>query len=105
MSAPQPFQARLGDDGVVWLSGELDMSTADSFSQALASQPGRWRPVLDLTELTFLDSSGIRAILRLARTCQQAVVLRNTAPNVRRVLDVAGVDESMGVRIEPQPDR
>jgi anti-anti-sigma factor len=101
MNGPRPCETRVDPRGVVWLSGELDMASADSFVQSLASQPGRWQPVLDLSELSFLDSTGIRAILQLARTCQQVVVLRHPRPNVRRVLDVAGVTESMGVRIEP----
>jgi anti-anti-sigma factor len=101
MSAPKPFEARIEPDGVVHLSGELDMAVADSFSQGLMSSLDGQQPVLDLSELTFLDSSGIRAILQIARASGQAVVLRSLRPNIRRVLDVAGVNETLGVQIEP----
>jgi anti-anti-sigma factor len=87
-------------DGVVWLSGELDLATADSFSQAVASMLDGQQPVLDFSDLTFVDSSGIRAILALSHAKGQ-VVLRNLPENVRKVLVIAGVDETMGVRIEP----
>ena len=100
MSAPRPFESRIDPDGVVHLSGELDMAIADSFCQGLLSSLNGQRPVLDLSELTFLDSSGIRAILQVARMSGQAVVLRNIRPNILRVLEVTGVNESLGVRIE-----
>jgi anti-anti-sigma factor len=101
MNAPRPFETRIRPDGLVYLSGELDMSTADPFSETVFSNLDGQQLVLDLSELTFLDSSGIRAILALAEARQQAVVVRNLRSNVRRVLDVAGVNEAMGVRIEP----
>ena len=101
MSTPKPFEARIELDGVVYLSGELDMDVADSFSQGLMSSLDGQQPVLDLSELTFLDSSGIRAILQIARESRQAVVLRSVRPNVRRVLEATGMDETVGVRIEP----
>ena len=100
MSAPKPFESRVDPDGVVYLSGELDMAIADSFCQGLLSSLDGQRPVLDLSDLTFLDSSGIRAILQVARVSGQAVVLRNLRPNIRRVLESTGVNETLGVRIE-----
>jgi anti-anti-sigma factor len=100
MSAPRPFEARIDPDGVVYLSGELDMAVADSFSQGLISNLDGQRPVLDLSDLTFLDSSGIRAILQVAAASGQGVALRSLRPNIRKVLAVAGVDEMLGVQIE-----
>ena len=100
MSAPRPFESRIDPDGVVHLSGELDMAIADSFCHGLISSLDGQRPVLDLSDLTFLDSSGIRAILQVARVSGQAVVLRNLRPNIRRVLEATGVNEALGVRIE-----
>jgi anti-anti-sigma factor len=88
---------------VLHLSGELDMATVDSLSRAIAANLDGQQPVFDLSNLTFVDSTGIRAILQLARTKGQAVVLRNLRPNVSKVLAVAGVNETMGVRIEQAP--
>jgi anti-anti-sigma regulatory factor len=56
--------------------------------------------VIEIRRETFLDSVGIRAILRLAKVRTEGVVLRNPQPNVRKVLDIAGID-AMGVRIDP----
>jgi anti-anti-sigma factor len=101
MSALPPFDIRVDPDGVVYMSGELDMANAESLEQALASNLNGQQRVLDLGQLTFLDSSGIRAILHLAQSSGEAVTLRNLRPNVRKILAVASVDESLGVRIEP----
>jgi anti-sigma B factor antagonist len=105
MIAPRPFETRFDPDGTVYLSGELDMATAASFSRDVAAGVDGQRPVLDLSDVTFVDSTGIRAILQLAQTKGQAVVLRNLRPNVRRVLTIAGVDETLGVQIaDPDGD-
>ena len=99
--AARPFEVRLDADGVVWLSGELDMATVNSFSDRVMGNVRGPQALLDLSDLTFVDSSGIRAILRLAQQCGQGVVLRNVPQNVRDVLAVAGIDATIGVRIDP----
>lgn len=47
--------------------GELDMSTVDQFAATLReiTTAGFDRVVLDLRELTFMDSSGLRALLEV----------------------------------------
>jgi len=97
----QPFSVRFDDDGVAWLSGELDLAAADSFLQRVESTLDGHQPVLDLSDVTFVDSSGIRAILALSRTKGKTVTLRNLPDNIRKVFVIAGVNESMGVRIDP----
>jgi len=99
--AARPFEVRLDAEGVVWLSGELDMASVDLFSDRVIANVRGPQAVLDLSDLTFVDSSGIRAILRLAQACGQGVVLRNVPDNVRNVLAISGIDETMGVRIDP----
>jgi anti-anti-sigma factor len=101
MGMSHDFQLRTDPEGVVWLSGELDMSNTDSFlQQTMGSLDGQPTAVLDLSALQFVDSTAIRAFLRLASDRAEGVVLRDPRPNVRRVLEVAGIDESMGIRID-----
>jgi stage II sporulation protein AA (anti-sigma F factor antagonist) len=89
------------DDGILWLSGELDLAQADTFPESAAAQlNGAADVVLDCSQLTFLDSSGIRAIFQLASKAGRPVVIRNPTEIVRRVFDVAGIDGQMGVRIQ-----
>jgi anti-anti-sigma factor len=57
--------------------------------------------VLDCSALTFIDSSGIRAILTFASRTPRRVIMRAPLPNVRKVLEVTGVNEAVGVMVEP----
>jgi anti-sigma B factor antagonist len=89
-------------DGSLRLSGEFDMSSVDTFRLAAETLVDPDREIaLDLTELTFIDSSGIRAILTMAQEIgAKGVVLRNPQPNVRRVLDLIGIEGRSGIRVE-----
>jgi anti-sigma B factor antagonist len=82
----------LGDAGHLQLKGELDLSGEEALSAAIdaaRTRAGQLR--LDLSELTFMDSSGLRVILRavLASNGSGPVVLERPSPTVRRLLDVA----------------
>ena len=77
------------------LAGELDMSTApelDTAFEAVVEQGGA--VLVDLSELTFMDSTGIKAILKatLALRGRGCLILHGERHGVRRVLDVAGLD-------------
>lgn len=56
--------------------------------------------VLDLSELTFLDSTGIRAFLLVADHVGGGVFLRRPTQAVRRVLGLVGIDRHQGISIE-----
>jgi len=85
------------------LSGELDMASAETLRDALrpvVAADGHL--VLDLEELTFIDSSGIRALVDLAERMNGAapLVLSNVPAGVRRLFDVIGLDTLPGIEIE-----
>ena len=86
------------DDAVRVLraSGELDAVVAPP----LLAEVGSWvrgagAVVLDLTDVTFFDSSGVRLVDRLARECGRAgAAFRVVAPaggTARRVLEIVGM--------------
>ena len=89
-------------DGTLRLSGEFDMSSVETFRLAVETSADPERDiVLDLTDLTFLDSSGIRAILTMAQEFgTSGVVMRNPQPNVRRVIELIGIEGRSGIRLE-----
>jgi stage II sporulation protein AA (anti-sigma F factor antagonist) len=96
------FEVRASGEGVVSLVGELDLAEADAFLEWVGANVDRRREVvLDCSALTFLDSSGIRAILMLASRTPASVVIRCPTPAVQKVLEIAGVDEATGVKVEP----
>jgi anti-anti-sigma factor len=62
-------------DGVrLELSGELDLASAPQFERALerAMHAHPARLVLDLSDLSFLDSCGLRELLGAQRACERA---------------------------------
>src|SRR2546423_13063202 len=77
---------------VIAVSGELDFWTLDEFEAALKSALDEQPPhiTVDLTELRFIDSSAIGALVRAAIT-GIPIRLRRPTPAVQRVLPVTGL--------------
>jgi len=95
---------RCDRDGVLWLSGEFDMAEIDRFLRTATAQvDGRRQVVLDLSGLTFLDSSGIGAIVRFANFVRaKGLFLRNPSERAGTVLAMAGIDRLTGVTVGHQ---
>jgi anti-sigma B factor antagonist len=99
--APPPTEFEVeegrGAGGVVTLrpTGELDIATAVHLERALFDGRERGdRVVLDLAALEFIDSTGLRVIVRgveAARRDGWELRLRPGRPAVQRVFDIAGV--------------
>ncbi len=82
---------------IVTLVGELDMAHAPTVAETLDVLSDTERPtVVDLSDLTFIDSSGIHAILR-PRPQQGVVVLVCPPGNIQRVLSVTKIDRVLPV--------
>ena len=83
----------------VTLCGELDLATAPQLADALANAPdGAAVVILDLSGLTFMDSTGIRVILRAeqhARMHGAELVVVRPPDAVMRVLELVGLDEQL----------
>ena len=86
------------DDGalrVLVATGELDAAVVPELLDTLPSLvAGAAGVALDLTSVTFFDSSGVRLVDRLTRTCARAstgfVVVAPRAGLPWRVLDLVG---------------
>lgn len=83
------------DHLVVSLSGECDLSVRADLASALADAVNRsGTVVVDLSELTFLDSGGIHEIVtayHAARGRGGRLYLRNASGVVEAVLEVTGI--------------
>jgi anti-sigma B factor antagonist len=91
-----------GSDITVALDGEMDTHTARSVGEQLAPlAEGRPRQVtVDAAGLRFLDSSGISELLRLRQRIVEdggSFTVTNATPAVRRVLDITGLTELLGM--------
>src|SRR5438309_2367267 len=56
----------VGDDVILQLHGEFDLSGVEVFNTAVPTAP-RKSVVLDLRHVSFLDSSGLREMIKLHR--------------------------------------
>jgi anti-sigma B factor antagonist len=80
------------------LEGELDMSTAPALEEALRTAVDEGGAILiDLSELTFMDSTGIGAFIKAAVALNErgCIILHGEQDRVRRVLDLARLDGSV----------
>ena len=87
---------------VVEPSGEIDLATAPELEACLDAlfESGTRRIIIDLRDVTFIDSTGLRALLRargrLEVTRGILVVVCENA-SIRRVFDVAGLVDLLHV--------
>jgi anti-anti-sigma factor len=95
------FQVRATEAGLA-VSGELDMAAADEFSELATSTLDPTREVvLDISDLEFIDSAGLRAIVRLSEdVCPYGIVLRAPRDNVLRVFEMLRIENIAGIRVE-----
>jgi anti-anti-sigma factor len=90
---PPPLEVvTLRDDGalVVRARGDVDMSSVPLLADALEAAPAGLRLVLDLSEVGYLDSSGLRCLVA-ARAVHDELTLLAPSQPVRRVLEVTGL--------------
>jgi stage II sporulation protein AA (anti-sigma F factor antagonist) len=90
------------DVALITVKGYLDVDTATEFEHHLANQlhHGRRHFLLDLSEVPFMDSSGLRIILHVyqeARELPGSVHIISPTPAVQRVLDLTGVSITVPV--------
>ena len=96
---PEAFSVRTeqhGDAAIVIPTGELDLATAPALEESLqgAFEGGAGRVVLDLRELEFIDSSGLRTLLTARRRAELAGARFSLVAGHRaleRTLEIAGV--------------
>jgi anti-sigma B factor antagonist len=112
MARPTHFEITDGRSGsavTVSISGELDMSTAHTLSEHVNEHlsSGVTGLTLDLRDVAFMDSSGLRLLIELNdRSQQQSWQLTLTAPrheSAALVLRATGADTALPFvgRMEP----
>jgi anti-anti-sigma factor len=91
--SPAPeFEAFVDADGVCVVRGELDEFTGAELAARLAARPDV--RIVDLGEVSFVDSAGLRALLvaRQERVDDGfSLVVRRSSGAVRRVMRLAGI--------------
>ena len=88
------YVRNVGPVPLIEVAGELDLSTANTFEACLSVfEPGD-EVIIDLSGLTFIDSTGIAL---LAQTSRRGVKLtaRSARGTVHKVLIICGMDGVM----------
>ncbi|MFJ3222487.1 STAS domain-containing protein [Streptomyces sp. NPDC086783] len=96
---PVSVDVTLPREGVALFTveGFLDVDTVPELRRHLSDQVsrGRYHLLLDLAAVSFMDSSGINALLQAreqTRSVGGSVRLISPTPTVRRILDLTGVN-------------
>ena len=79
------------------VDGELDLASAGALETSIAElcADGARQVVLDMTDLAFMDSTGLRSLLVSYELCTVndcVLMLGTLSPQVQRLLDLSGVN-------------
>jgi anti-sigma B factor antagonist len=96
---------RLDSGEVVVLTGELDMASAPELTKVLRPlvANGPREVVFDLSDLDFVDSSGIAALIAVQNQLRQQerhLCIRGAQPSAVRIFEIAGLLDFLNVRTE-----
>lgn len=97
-----PFHITSGaQDGrqVVFPEGELDLTTVPLLEERLMHALHEGDTVLDLSRLSFIDSSGIALLVSISATAREhrwRLELRDPSPHVDRLIKLTSVAELLG---------
>ncbi|MFI5040609.1 MAG: STAS domain-containing protein [Acidimicrobiales bacterium] len=92
-----------GDETVIGLAGELDLATAPELWAAIdeAIAAGRTHLVLDLRDLSFVDSTGLGVFVRAGKDLRAAdggLALRSPGERVAKLLEITRLEEVFEIR-------
>src|SRR5438270_11775953 len=81
----------------VVLTGEIDIVSSARVKDTLIAicNSGEYRVVVDMTHVTFMDSTGLSALVgsvKRFRSVGGEVVLRSPTPGVRKVIEITGLN-------------
>jgi anti-anti-sigma factor len=95
MEQPAMFTVDATSDSVRF-SGEIDMSTAPMLIEAVLQAESS---EIDLSGITFMDSSGMHALIDL-KAARPSLRIVAASPTVRRLVQLTGLAEHLQVEID-----
>jgi anti-sigma B factor antagonist len=84
---------------IVTPTGELDLTTVPLLDQRLIEVLPGGETVLDLSRVSFIDSTGIALLVSISATAREhgwPLELRDPSPHVDRLITLTGVAELLG---------
>jgi len=87
---------------IITLNGMLDSTSAPQFQEIVDHllKNETIDVVIDMTDLTYTSSQGLRIILTLIKAViarNGKLIFRNIRPAVREVFDMAGISQAMNI--------
>jgi len=92
----QHGDVQVEDGGALWvMSGEIDAAVQARVEDALSEAAGavHGRLVIDVSQVTFMDSGGLRLLYHAASLTPQPPFLRGVPDHIRDLLELTGVTD------------
>ena len=89
---------------VIAFSGEIDLATAEEFATALKSWIEAGGPVtVDLSKVTFMDSTGIHALIRSAEALgdRGCIIVHGAHDGIQKVFELTMLDSVTNIHVIP----
>jgi anti-sigma B factor antagonist len=87
-------------DGVIVVHGDIDVAGGPILEAAIRERENDGSVVIDLGDVFFIDSSGLRSLLGASRRAHDrnaTVVLRGVGSEVLRLLEITGTTEQFSI--------
>ncbi|MEY2581875.1 MAG: anti-sigma factor antagonist [Ilumatobacteraceae bacterium] len=75
------------------VSGEIDAHTAPQLAAAMVELP-QGNATLDVADVSFMDSSGLRVLIDAATRAREAggdLIIANPTPGIARLIEISGL--------------
>lgn len=101
-------QQRDGERQIIWINGELDLSTVDDLitaGKAALADPDIHTAVVDLAGVEFIDSTGLGALVQLHNTApahDSSPTLRGATEQTLKIMRLTNLDTLL--MLEPSAD-
>jgi anti-sigma B factor antagonist len=92
------------DGRTLVLKGEIDMSNVEELVQAAVVRLEQGGVRIRMEGVTFIDSTGVRGLLRIAEASGGELEVVAPHPSVRKVLRVLGLDATPPLRVVEVPE-
>jgi len=89
---------------VIAFSGEIDLATAESFVSALGPWVEAGGPVtVDLSKVTFMDSTGIHAVIGAAEALgdRGCIIIHGAHDGIQKVFELTMLDSVPNIHVIP----
>ena len=86
-----------GSETVMELAGWLDTQTAPELEAAIGALDGTAALILDLKELEYISSAGLRQLVVAHKKMNGELTIRNVSTEIMDILRMAGFDKRLRI--------